>query len=337
MTDGLHRIDRADRPGPLPAGPVAPLGGAEWALTRPDAHLVRIAGGALVGRASVWWTDPPPVPGDAVAGRVGHAAWETAGVGEELVAAACGALADAGCTVALGPLDGSTWFGYRVVTDPAPDGGPPEPPFFLEPWPSGAVAAAFGSAGFAPVAGYLSSRVDGLPDEADRLAADLRQSAGGGCVVRPFDAADAEGELRRLHPLLLAAFADNPFYTALDADRFVASYRAVLPLVDPALVLVAERGGGPVGVVLGLPDAAQAARGEAVDTVVVKTLAVSPEARGEGLGGVLVRAVHEAARARGLTRAVHALMHEANTSVRISRHLGRPIRRYALLGRTVGP
>ena len=82
-----------------------------------------------------------------------------------------------------------------------------------------------------------------------------------------------------------------------------------------------------------MPDAAQAARGEAVDTVVVKTLAVDPEARGAGLGGALVRAVQERARRKGYRRAIHALMHDGNASTRISRRLGRPIRRYALLGR----
>jgi len=69
--------------------------------------------------------------------------------------------------------------------------------------------------------------------------------------------------------------------------------------------------------------------------VVVKTLAVAPEARGRGLGGALVRAVQEAARAKGYRSAIHALMHAENDSVKISRHLGRPIRRYALLGRSL--
>jgi GNAT superfamily N-acetyltransferase len=338
MTDGLHRVASPDALAALPAGgPVARLDAGAWALNPPDRHLVLVRDGALVGRASVWWTGPPPVPGepDAVAGRVGHAEWADADAGHQLLTEALAALAAAGCTRALGPLDGSTWFAYRVVTDAAPSGGEREPPFLLEPWPTPVVAQAFAGAGFEPVAHYLSSRVDALPDESGPLADGLRQLRASGVTVRPFRPEDAGGELRRLHPLLLRAFAGNPFYTPLGLDRFLALYRGVLPLVDPALVLVAERCRRPVGVALGLPDAAQAARGERADTVVLKTLAVDPSERGVGLGGTLVRAVQEAARARGLTRAVHALMHAANDSAKISRHLGRPVRRYALLSRSL--
>ncbi len=334
MTDGLHRLDHPDRLAALPDGPIAPLGLREWALTRPDVHLAWVRDGALVGRASLWWTDPPPVPGrpDAVAGRIGHAAWASGDVGEELVRAGLDDLSANGCTIALGPLDGSTWFAYRVVTDEAP-GGVRQPPFWLEPTLPAVVAESLGAVDFEPMEHYLSSLVEALPDEAARLATDLRQLREDGTDVRPFDAERGEEELEALYPLLLRSFADNPFYTPLDRGRFLASYRALLPHVDPDLILVAERDRQPVGVALGLPDLAQAARGEAVDTVIVKTLAVDPDERGAGLGGTLVRAVQEAARGQGLTRAIHALMHAENTSVRISRHLGVPIRRYALLAR----
>ncbi len=334
MTDGLHRIDHADALASVPGGPVPALDLREWALTRPDAHVVRVVDGALVGRASVWWTDPPPVPGNpaAVAGRIGHVAWETVGVGQEVIDAGLEALTMNGCTAALGPLDASTWFAYRVVTDWTPSADL-QAPFWLEPTPPVVVNAAFEAAGFAPAAYYLSSLVAEIPDEADRLAADRRRMHAGGVTLRAFDAARGEKELAALYPLLLRAFADNLFYAPLDRDRFLASYRSLLSHIDPGLILMAKREGRPVGVGLGVPDVRQAARGEAVDTVIVKSLAVDPAERGEGLGGTLVRAVHEAARTRGLTRAIHALMHVDNASVRISRHLGRPIRRYALLAR----
>ena len=231
----------------------------------------------------------------------------------------------------LGPLDGSTWFGYRVVADAAP-GGVETPRFALEPWPSPAIARAFAHAGFAPVAHYLSSRVARLPDEADRLAADLDRLRRRGVAVRALRR-DGVADLAGLHGLLLRSFAHNPYYAPLDLDRFVALYRPLLAHVDPELVRVAEADGVPVGVVLAVPDATQAARGERIDTVVVKTLAVDPGWRGAGLGGALVRDVQEQARRSGYTSAIHALMHTDNASTRISGHLGTPIRHYALLGR----
>ena len=324
MTDGAHPLAGLDG-APDPAA---------FALTRPDDALGLVRDGAVVASAALWWREPLRVDGDdARVGRIGHVQWTTEADGAGLLAAALDRLRSETVGRAVGPLDGSTWFGYRVVTDPAPDGGEALPPFALEPWPPPQVAGAFAAVGFAPVARYLSSRVDALPDESARLGAEVEGLAAAGVTIRPFRAGDAEAELRALHPLLLAAFAENPFYAPLDLGRFLALYRPLLAHVNPDLVLVAEAEGRPVGVVLALPDAAQAARGESVDTVLVKTLAVAPEARGRGLGGTLVRAAQEAARAKGFRAAIHALMHAENDSARISRHLGRPIRRYALLGR----
>ena len=326
MTDGVHALADLD-------GATVP---AAATLTRPDDALGLVRDGAVVASCALWWRQPLHVDGaTARVGRVGHAEWATEADGAALLAAALDRLRAEGVDRVVGPLDGSTWFGYRVVTVPAPGGGEAVPPFALEPWPAPVVGAAFAAAGFAPVARYLSSRVDVLPDESARLGAEAEALADALIALRPLRAGAAEAELRALHPLLLVAFAENPYYAPLDVDRFLALYRPLLAHVDPDLVLVAEREGWPVGVVLAVPDVAQAVRGEAVDTVVVKTLAVAPEARGRGLGGALVRAVQEAARAKGYRSAVHALMHAGNESVRISRHLGRPIRRYALLGRAL--
>jgi GNAT superfamily N-acetyltransferase len=335
VTDGLHVLSGGDALAALPHGSVPALDAGAWTLMRPEWHAVVVDGGALVGRASAWVSDPPPVAADpaAHAGRIGHAAWLDASVGARLIGAAERWMRERGADLALGPLDGSTWFTYRVVTDQAPGGGTPEPPFILEPDPPAAVAAAFEMAGYAPIAHYLSSRVDRLADLAAALADGLRQWAERGVRVRPFDTAQGEAELRALHPLLLRAFAGNPYFVPLDEGQFLAGYGALLPVADPRLILIAEREGRPVGVVLALPDGAQAARGETVDTVVVKTLAVDPDERGRGLGAFLVLAVQERARQAGFGRALHALMHTDNASARISRHLGRPMRRYALLAR----
>ena len=306
-------------------------------LTRPDDGLALVAGGSVAASAALWWrgalaqTEHPT-------GRIGHAAWADADAGAALLAAAVDRLRAEGARRALGPLDGSTWFGYRVVTDAAP-GGTGAPRFALEPWPDAVIGDAFARAGFAPVAHYLSSRVAPVPDESARLAADLERLSGSGVTVRAFRGAEAAAEFDALHGLLLRAFAGNPYYAPLDLARFRALYGPLVARVDPRLVLVAEARrlgsddvGRPVGVVLAVPDAAQAERGRPVDAVVVKTLAVDPAWRGRGLGGALVRAAHQAARGAGYASAVHALMHAQNPSARMGGP-GVPIRRYALLGR----
>lgn len=336
LPDGLHAVASPDAL--PPAGAVEALAPDAWAATRPDLYLVDVRGGATHARLSLWWTRPVPMPDapdapDAVAGAIGHAAWGDADAGAALLGAAVARLREAGCTHALGPMDGSTWHAYRVVTEAAPGGGTSEPPFAMEPFPPPPVAEAFARAGFAPVAHYLSSRVDRLPDAAEAVAARLGALAGEGVALAP--AGDLEVALDAIYRVSLVAFPGNAFYTPLGRDAFLATYRPLLPHVDPRLVWLAHAGGAPLGFAFGVPDLAQAARGEAVDTVVVKTVAVVPEARALGLGGALVGALHEAARSAGYGRAIHALMHEANTSVRISTHTARPMRRYALLGRAV--
>ena len=295
------------------------------ALTRPDGGLAVIRDGAVAASVALWWESP--VVAEGRVGRIGHPVWTDAEAGRVVLEAAVEALRQRGMDRAVGPLDGSTWFGYRVVTES--DG---RPPFVLEPTPNPVVEQVFRGAGFEPVAHYFSSVVDDVPDESARAAADLSRLAEHGVIVRSFEPDRARVELTALHALLLRAFADNPYYAPLPLDRFLALYHPLVARIDPDLVVIAEADDQPAGVVLAMPDLAQASRG-GVDTVIVKTLAVDPDRRGQGLGGALVRTVQERARAAGMRSAIHALMHADNASTRISAHLGTPFRRYALLGR----
>lgn len=311
------------------------------ALTRPDGGLALVRDGAVAASLALWWQEPVGAPYRV--GRIGHTTWTDPEDGAALLAAAVGRLRQRGMDRAVGPLDGSTWFGYRVVTE---SGG--RPAFAMEPMPEPVIALAFERAGFQPCARYLSSVVQALPDDSAQAAADLARLADAGVTVRPLEPSRARVELTALHSLLLRAFADNPYYAPLSLDRFLALYHPLVARVDPDLVLIAEsaaddpgadgdrqRGaaGQPVGVVLAMPDLAQAGRQEAVDTVIIKTLAVDPAQRGKGIGGALVRVVQERARESGYRSAIHALMHDENASTAISAHLGTPFRRYALLGR----
>jgi L-amino acid N-acyltransferase YncA len=317
----------------LPPGPTAPLDAAAWAASAPDAHLALLDGGGLAARASVWWTGGPAwpdAPGVRV-GRIGHLVCPEHG--PALIAEALDVLRVHGCGAALGPMDGSSWGAYRVVTDAAPQGGPPEPAFALEPFPPPAAGEALRAAGFGPVATYHSARVPALDDASEDWDAARARLDAYNMSLRTLDPARATADLRAIYGLSVEAFAGNAFYSPVPEAAFLAAYEALLARADPRLILLAERDKQLVGVGFALPDLAQVARSEPVDTVVVKTIAVSAAARGAGLGGALTLGLHEAARTMGLTRAIHALMHDANPSVRISRHTATPMRRYALLGR----
>ena len=67
----------------------------------------------------------------------------------------------------------------------------------------------------------------------------------------------------------------------------------------------------------------------------IKTLAVTPDMGGLGLGSLLTAEVQQAALELGYTQAIHALMISDNRSRRISEHYSRVMRKYALYGRQV--
>ena len=288
----------------------------------PDVDLDEHERGTVVGRCSCW------IRGDT--GIIGNYSAADEKSGAALLSRAFETLANAGCTSAVGPMDGSTWQRYRLVTDRGA-----EPPFFLEPdnpdeWPQH-----WSLAGFSPCATYTSAVNENLATEDPRTEATLERLAAVGITLQPFDRSDAAAELTRLYELAQHAFAANPFYTAIGEERFCAQMEALLPFVRSELVLLAVRDGHVVGFIFALPDTLQAQRGLNIDTVILKTVAVAAQCRGMGLGGVLIDLVQRAARRMGFRRTIHALMHEGSVSRKISDRYARTFRRYALFSRPV--
>jgi GNAT superfamily N-acetyltransferase len=227
-------------------------------------------------------------------------------------------------------MDGTTWRRYRFIVDRGA-----EPAFFLEPDHNDEWPRHWSMAGFSSLAMYTSAVNDDLALRYGR-AADVRaRLENAGVTIRQLDPAHADDELRRIFALSIRAFSRNFLYTPIGEAEFLAQYSTALPFVQPELVLLAERNGMLLGFIFALPDVAQARRGEPVDTVIVKTVAVDPRASRLGLGGILADVVHRRAADMGFRRAIHALMHDTNTSRRISDRNARPIRRYALLSRSL--
>lgn len=294
----------------------------------PDEHWLLVNDdGAPSARASLWWKNAPPHAMHQL-GIIGHFAATDARAGCELLQHAVARLAECGCTLAVGPMDGNTWRRYRLVTERGV-----EPPFFLDPdnppdWPTH-----WTGAGFAPLASYFSALNPDLTREDPQVARAGERLSRLGVRLRPLNTADLEADLRRIYAVSARAFTANLLYTPLSEADFLAQYTALRDRMKPELTLLAELGGEVVGYVFTLPDWQQAARGEAVDTVIVKTVAVLPERRCAGLGAWLVAETQRAARALGYRRAIHALMHESNNSLNLSGRYATPFRRYTLFGK----
>jgi hypothetical protein len=228
-------------------------------------------------------------------------------------------------------MDGSTWRRYRLVTDRGE-----EPPFFLEPDNPDDYPLHFAAAGFAPLAAYSSAVIEPLNGEDPRVAEAARRLAQAGVIIRNFDPTCFREELRRVYEVSVRAFADNFLYTPIGEKEFLSQYAGLQRVLRPELVFLAEEAGALVGFAFVTPDFSQAARGQPIDTMILKTLARVPGKRYAGLGAVLTARSHAAARGLGFRRAIHALMHDQNPSQKLNRDRARTIRRYTLYARRLG-
>jgi predicted N-acetyltransferase YhbS len=315
----------------LALGGAAEAGPDALARQRPDALLLLEGPPGPAARCALWWAETATHDGRRV-GAIGHYFAADAAAGERLLGLACDRLARQGCGLAVGPLDGSTWRRYRLVTESGPD-----PSFFLEPDNPPDWAGHFAAAGFTALARYHSALATDLDRPDPRADEAARRFEARGGAVRALRPDDFDGEVRRIHALSLTSFRDNLLFTPLGLDEFRAQAEGLREFLRPDLILLAERDGRLVGFVFAVPDLLQAHRGRAIDTAVIKTLAVHPDERRSGLGSMLADRCHRSARRLGYRRAVHALMHDPNPSARISRRTARFIRRYALFARPLGP
>ena len=243
---------------------------------------------------------------------------DTAQAGAALIDEAVRALAAEGFEAVIGPMDGSTWAAHRLVVQS--DG---RPPFVMEPHNPDVHVAAFEASGLQPVAHWISAA-----GPAAHRSAGLGRAVG--LTLRSFDLARAEDELRRLHTLSLAAFANNFLYRPITREAFAAGYQPVLGVMDPDLVLMVEDAAGTLQAFLvAIPDLSQGAR---ASSVILKTYAsLRP-----GAGSMLVAEFYRRAAARGFAEVIHATMHEPNLSARHSAGVGgRVFRRYALWGQVL--
>lgn len=328
------RIARPEEKSALPGARELPRFDARSiAIHGADDHLCVLDNGEVQAHCSLWWRHTPLLSGRRT-GAIGHYASTNDEAAAVLLETALVRLEESACAVAIGPMDGNTWRRYRFVTGHGSI-QPPEPSFFLEPdnppeWPEH-----FELAGFAKLAEYDSALNSDLarPDERIEPAAARLQDLG--LRIHSVVNADFEAELRRIYQVSRIAFVRNFLYTELAEEAFLAQYAGLLDRIRPELVLLAERGGELAGYVFAIPDFAQAARGRAIDTFIIKTVAILPDPDLRGLGGVLVGRVQQAGHRLGFRRCIHALMHADNVSRRISRHYAETIRQYSLYCREV--
>lgn len=278
---------------------------------------------AIIAHAAVWWKESPEMEGHDL-GAIGGFSADDEKSAKILLDASCDFLKQQGCTIAVGPMNGNTWRKYRFVVE-----SDDHPPFLMEPEQPADYPLWWHASGFHELARYSSSL---MPLPAPRSTSDAvgERLIKNGIHIRSLNPEQYESELKAIYEISIKSFSANFLYTPLEEQAFIGSYLKVREFIDPRFVLIAERDGVPCGFVFGIPDlnAIQAGRKPAL---IVKTLAVDPQSRCGGLGGLLVDEIQQAATDAGYTQSIHALQYEKNTSLKITqRNAGRKFRQYAL-------
>ncbi len=292
-----------------------------------DFTLELITDGGQEAGCLLWWRNTPALEGEQV-GLIGGFQAAGAEAASELLHRACGMLREEGCTMAIGPMDGSTWRSYRLVTERGT-----EPPFFMEPgnpaeWPD-----YFVKAGFSILANYTSALNSDLHVVDPRIENVRQRLSTAGVLIRPIQLDRFPEELRHIYDVSIASFQKNFLYTPITYPDFESLYLPIQKAVQADLVLLAFDGEKCLGFMFAIPDFAQARRGEPITTVIAKSLAVLPGRQTGGLGTLLLAQMQQAALRLGYTRVIHALMHESNNSRNVSGHYAKTMRRYALFSR----
>lgn len=291
------------------------------------AQIVECSG----ARCAVYTENVPKYEGQTL-GLIGQFTADAPEPAAAALTEACRRLKSAGCTLAVGPMDGNIWRRYRWLTERGT-----EPAFFLELDNPDDYPRWWVDAGFRPLATYFSGLNTDLSVTDPRTPATLERLAAEGISLRNIRLDRLDDELKAVHGLSLIAFASNFLYTPISQAEFLSMYVPLRPHLNAELIVLVEKqmSYGPelIGFIFGVPDLAQAQRGQPITRAVVRTMAVHPDHAGKGLGGALIDRFQQACRSAGYSQVVHALIHEANRSRRITAHFGQPIRRYTLYAR----
>src|SRR5438105_1583674 len=197
------------------------------------------------------------------------------------------------------------------------------PPHYAEPWDR---------AGYHPVQRFHNYVVDlGAADLAERMAEHRRRAEAQGVTFRRVDRRRFDRDHRLIAELYNATFARHWGHGPVDVDHFVELTAALREIVQPGLVVFAERDGETLGVRVAFPQLEPVFRmldGDLswwkyprvpvamreVTEGMSLLVGVRPEARGLGIAPALSACVYEEMRRRRYRTVVHTSVFDDNVN-----------------------
>ncbi|MEN0046138.1 MAG: hypothetical protein AAF806_03655 [Bacteroidota bacterium] len=225
----------------------------------------------------------------------------------------------------LGPMEGSTWNNYRFSLHNN------QPNFFLEPYHHVYYNQQFQTAGFQPIARYVSNLDEKLDIDESRLQKLETHFQKEGIIVRNIDLKKIEEELYRIGQFSIKAFADNFLYTPIAPEDFVAKYSKVKSLFQQELIWIVENKQQEIQAISFSIKDHWDAKGE---TVIIKSLARKKGSSLRGLGAYLIAKTYQTVKSLGYQKVIHAMMIQDNASVNLSeKYSGDAYKEYVLYGK----
>jgi GNAT superfamily N-acetyltransferase len=217
-------------------------------------------------------------------------------------------LRDHGVKQVYGPVAFNTWFAYRFrVNAPA---SPTSPTYSWEPVNPLEYPAYFQAAGYHQAETYHSWAVPSMEPMIARLQPHATRARELGYSIRPFDAENLlEREVPILHRISMESFQSNFLFEPLPLELFRELYVPIAASKGKALDLslsnfILDPQGKEVGFSFNFADLDPTAK---VPVLVLKSIALSPEARGKGFSNALLHQTLVDAHARGLRQTISAL------------------------------
>ena len=235
-----------------------------------------------------------------------------------------------GIEIIIGPLNGTTWNTYRYVTEKGS-----RRQFLLEPWNEDYSVSLFEKLGFKPLAGYISTVMEGMDSDGRRNLNKKIEKLKKFDYYKDIKVESAENKdimtvLNKVYDLTVEAFKNNFLYSKLEKEIFLNMYLSYEDKIIKKFFKMLYLGDELIGYVFGIPDYAELGYKGKIDTIILKTIAVSPIYNGKGMGYILINSLIEEAEKEGYENVIYALMHESNVSKNIGLLLGNMLRRYTL-------
>lgn len=313
-------------------------------------HFLVVKGGTPVARCSAYINHMVQIEGKPLGTLGQFESFDNPEAVRVLSERACTWLADKGVSTIWGPMDGSLWLNYRLMTK-----GFGDMPYYGEPYNAAYYPRLFEAMGFQPFKAWQSTYAmgEGIKAMADKTKPRYEKALELGYRFRTLDIKRFDDELKLLYRLVSLSFAGFTGFHPIGESDFLDLFGGIKAIADPRLVYFAH---DPHGQVVGyscvLPDLAPAVRQMRGQTHlwaklrffaarrpqahIALYLGITPEeqAKRTGTGGALAHLTTSTAYASGLPL-ISALMAEGSFAASYSKDTTGRTHRYALYQRSL--